>query len=74
MLIHQNPDPAAAAEQFNRFAKPFAALKNLKTKSAAGFANMTIDVRIADALINRRGSADRAEMGDNRVQNSHEPM
>jgi hypothetical protein len=68
MLIHQNPYPAAAAQQFDRFSKPFAALKNLKPKSAALFANVPIDVRIADALINRRASLTARKMRETRTQ------
>src|SRR5205823_10449717 len=64
MLIDQNPYPAAAAQQLDHFPKPFAALKNLKPKSAARFANVPIDMRIADALINRRGSLTARKMGE----------
>ena len=62
MLIHQNPDATATAQQFNRFGEPFAALKNLKTESAAHFANMAIDMWIADALINRGGAVTAEEI------------
>ena len=62
MLIHQNSNATAMAEQFNRFAEPFAALKNLQPKSASYFSNMTIDMRIADTLIDRGGAVTAQEM------------
>jgi hypothetical protein len=55
VLIHENTDAAAAAQQLNRFAETFAPLKNLEAKSAARFANVSIDMRIADPLVNGRG-------------------
>ena len=62
MLVRQNADNPATAQQLNRFAETFAALKDFHAKSTAGFTNVSIDVRIANALINGRGPLPAREM------------
>ena len=61
-MIDENTDGAAASQQLNHFAETFAPLKDLEAKSAACLPNVSIDMRIADALVNSRGPLSVREM------------
>src|SRR5438046_9536717 len=62
MLVHQNADAAATAQQLDRFSETFAALKDFQTKLAARLPNVPIDVWITDALVNGRSAMTVREM------------
>ena len=55
MLIHQNSNATALAQELNRFPKTFAPFENFEAEPAARFANMSIDVRITDPLVDGCG-------------------
>src|SRR5438046_6410385 len=83
MLVHQNADAAATAQQLDRFSETFAALKDFQTKLAARLPNVPIDVWITDALVNGRSALPVREMreqsraklpGTNMAQEQHERL
>src|SRR5438067_8772177 len=74
MLVHQNADAAATAQQLDRFSETFAALKDFQTKLAARLPNVPIDVWITDALVTVAVRCPCEKCGNSRVQNSQEPI
>jgi hypothetical protein len=54
MLVAKNSDGAAAAEQLDNFTKTLTAFKDLKAKTSPGGANMLVNKRVLQPLINGR--------------------
>ena len=52
MLVAKNSDASAAAEQLDGFTKTFAAFKDLEAKTSASGANVPVDKRVLQPLIN----------------------
>src|SRR5207253_10598428 len=71
VLIDENTDGAAASQQLNHFAETFAPLKDLEAKSAACLPNVSIDMRIADALVNSRGDRKSTRLNSSHVAISY---
>ena len=54
MLVAKNSDGAAAAEQLDNFPETLTAFKDLEAKTSPGGANMLVNKRILQPLINGR--------------------
>src|SRR5437762_20211 len=54
MLVTENSDAAAVAQQLDGFTKTLATFKGLETKTSSGTANVPVDERVYKPLINGR--------------------